>query len=239
MFIFVSGEKKLAKKLAITDKKVKMAKVIEIVANIAGKSTDRISPDKSLGSLGITSSIQILKIQSALERQYQQKLPFLADSWTVAKIATQVSETSPNRAITTTPKINIEETITQTRDVSLPTMSIGIDLEEVRNLPDTPNYRNHQFYQVLFKPAEIAYALLKNEPKIHLCGMFCAKEALKKAAPELINLRMAEIEITHQQGKPYITTSDRQINDRFNFQVSISHTQNYAVATVLAMTKGF
>lgn len=53
-----------------------MEKVVGIVANIAGKSPQQITPTTSLSSLGINSSIQILKVQSALERKYQQKLPF-------------------------------------------------------------------------------------------------------------------------------------------------------------------
>ncbi|MGF1539927.1 MAG: 4'-phosphopantetheinyl transferase superfamily protein [Pleurocapsa sp.] len=217
-----------------------MEKVVEIVAKIAGKSATQVLPEKSLGSLGITSSIQILKIQSALERQYQQKLPFLGDSWTIERIAAQVGEASlppkangaiaqPNAAA------NFNGNTAQVTPTSLSGISIGVDIEEISNLPDTANYRTHEFYQTLFSPEEIAYALLKNEPKLHLCGIFCAKEALKKAAPELINLRMDEIIVTHQQGRPLITTSDRTINSTFNFQVSISHSSSYAVATVLAI----
>ncbi|AFZ34028.1 phosphopantetheine-protein transferase [Stanieria cyanosphaera PCC 7437] len=217
-----------------------MEKVVEIVAKIAGKSATQVLPETSLGSLGITSSIQILKIQSALERQYQQKLPFLGDSWTVERIAAQVGVASlpakangaiaqPNTAA------NFNGNTAQIQPVNLSNVSIGVDIEEINNLPDTSNYRTHEFYQTLFSSEEISYALLKNEPKLHLCGIFCAKEALKKAAPELINLRMEEIRVTHQQGRPLITTSDLTINSTFNFQVSISHASNYAVAMVLAI----
>lgn len=217
-----------------------MEKVVEIVAKIAGKSATQVLPETSLGSLGITSSIQILKIQSALERQYQQKLPFLGDSWTVERIAAQVGEASlPAKAngVIAQPNTtaNFNDNTAQITPTSLSGISIGVDIEEINNLPDTSNYRTHEFYQTLFSPEEISYALLQNEPKLHFCGMFCAKEALKKAAPELINLRMDEIKVTHQQGRPLITTSDLAINSTFNFQVSISHASNYAVATVLAI----
>ncbi|MBE9167091.1 4'-phosphopantetheinyl transferase superfamily protein [Pleurocapsales cyanobacterium LEGE 06147] len=217
-----------------------MEKVVEIVAKIAGKSASQVLPETSLGSLGITSSIQILKIQSALERQYQQKLPFLADSWTVERIAAQVGEASlPTKTNGTISQLNTATNFNgntaRVQPVNLSGISIGIDIEEINNLPDTSNYRTHEFYQTLFSSEEISYALLQNEPKLHFCGIFCAKEALKKAAPELINLRMDEIKVTHQQGRPSIIISDRAINSTFNFQVSISHSSNYAVATILAI----
>ncbi|GAB4239020.1 MAG: hypothetical protein Kow0049_26110 [Stanieria sp.] len=217
-----------------------MEKVVEIVAKIAGKSATQVLPETSLGSLGITSSIQILKIQSALERQYQQKLPFLGDNWTIERIAAQVGEISFPKKFNLAPsqsktEANFNNNTALLQSVNLSNISIGIDIEEINNLPDTSNYRTHEFYQALFCAEEISYALLKNEPKLHLCGIFCAKEALKKAAPELINLRMDEIIVTHQQGRPLIKTSKLAINSTFNFQLSISHTFNYAVATVLAI----
>ncbi|MGV2828590.1 4'-phosphopantetheinyl transferase superfamily protein [Myxosarcina sp. GI1(2024)] len=209
-----------------------MEKVVGIVANIAGKSPQQITPTTSLSSLGINSSIQILKVQSALERKYQQKLPFLADSWTLERIAAQVGEATERNSAIASPEVR--ETA-RPKEINSSAISVGVDIEEVDNLPDTSNYRTHEFYQALFSLEEISYALLKNEPKQHLCGIFCAKEALKKAAPELVNLRMDEIVVTHQQGRPVITLSDRAIDLRFNFQLSISHTQNYSVATVLAI----
>jgi holo-[acyl-carrier protein] synthase len=217
-----------------------MEKVVEIVAKIAGKSASKVLPETILGSLGITSSIQILKIQSALERQYQQKLPFLGDSWTVERIAAQVGEASfPTKTKDVISQPNTPTSFNgntaQIKPTSFSGISIGIDIEEINNLPDTSNYRTHEFYQTLFSPEEISYALLKKEPKLHLCGIFCAKEALKKTAPELINLRMEEIRVTHQQGRPLITTSDRTLNSTFNFQISISHSSSYAVATILAI----
>lgn len=212
-----------------------MEQVVSIVANIAGKSPQQVTPETSLSSLGINSSIQILKVQSALERKYQQKLPFLADSWTLKRIAAQVGEaiTDNNGAIA--PTATEVRPTEAAKELNLGAISIGLDLEEVDNLPDTSNYRTHEFYQTQFTPEEISYALLKNDPKQHLCGIFCAKEALKKAHTELINLRMEEIVVTHRKGKPIITTGDRAINARFNFQLSISHTQKYAAATILAI----
>lgn len=218
-----------------------METVIGIIATISGKERDKLTPDRNLRSLGITSSIEILKIQSALERKFGQKLPPLGDSWTIDRIATQVGQGGTNGAAIATTASNpaaIASASTgfeRSQPMSFGGLFIGVDIEEVDNLPVTSNYRIHDFYQSQFSKEEISYALLKPDPRMHLCGIFCAKEALKKSAPELINLRMDEIQTQHRQGRPSISTIHDSINTRFTFQVSISHSKHYAVATVLAI----
>jgi holo-[acyl-carrier protein] synthase len=219
--------------------------VIEIISVIAGKERSQLAPDSNLRSLGITSSIEILKIQSALERKFNQKLPPLGDTWTIDKIASQVGQgIGENAAIATPMQLKIEDNQGAFSEIpersSTPGFSgffIGIDIEEVEHLPLTSNFRTHDFYQTQFRNEEISYALLKPEPRLHLCGIFCAKEALKKSAPELIQLRMDEIQIHHLQGRPYIQTIHESINARFNFQVSISHSNHYAVAAVFTIAR--
>ncbi|MGA7936758.1 MAG: 4'-phosphopantetheinyl transferase superfamily protein, partial [Kovacikia sp.] len=201
------------------------------------------TPDSSLRMLGVTSSIDILKIQSALERKFNQKLPPLGDAWTIDRIAAQVGQGRNGSTAIVTPAAS------QPASASVPTdgersqpssfsgLFIGVDIEEIDHLPVTSNYRTHDFYQSQFSNEEISYALLKSEPRMHLCGIFCAKEAFKKSAVELIQLRMDEIQIQHRQGRPLISTIHDFINARFNFQVSISHSDHYAVATVLAIAR--
>lgn len=221
-----------------------MDAVVEIVSKITGKEQSKISPKSTLRSLGITSSIEILKIQSALERKFNQKLSPIGDKWTINKIAAQVGESQGNEPEVIKPALsqtklssngNLNGTSKGTQFLSSTDLYIGVDIEEITNLPATSNYRNHDFYRSQFSNEELSYALLGPEPKMHLCGMFCAKEALKKSAPELIDLRMDEIKVEHQNGRPLIKTSHDSINSRFDFQVSISHSQHYAVATVLAV----
>lgn len=223
-----------------------MDTVVEIISAISGKERAKLAPDANLRSLGITSSIELLKIQSALERKFNQKLPPLGDSWTIHKIAVQVGQAASDSiveiaSISEKSKVSGTESShynNQRFDSSgLSGLFIGVDIEEVNHLPETFNYRSHDFYQSLFSVEEVSYALLKPEPRLHLCGIFCAKEALKKTAPELIQLRMDEIQVFHRQGRPWITTVHDSINTGFNFQVSISHSNHYAVATVLAIAR--
>ena len=220
--------------------------VLEIISVISGKDRERLVPDANLRSLGITSSIEILKIQSALERKFNQKLPPLGDTWTIDKIAAQVGQSTSNGVKGTAPATNAIKTSRESASLSsngkvsplnVGGLFIGVDIEEIDHLPVTSNYRTHDFYRSLFSDEEISYALLRPEPRLHLCGIFCAKEALKKSAPELIQLRMDEIQVHHRQGRPFINTSHPGLDSQFSFQVSISHSNHYAVATVLAIAK--
>jgi len=215
--------------------------VIGIIATISGKEREQLIVTQNLRSLGITSSVEILKIQSALERKFGQKLPPLGDSWTIDRIEAQVglggrgAESQGSRETSDTRFPPILSTHSPIPNPQSSSLFIGVDIEEVDHLPVTSNYRTHDFYQSLFSKEEISSALLKPDPRMHLCGIFCAKEALKKSAPELINLRMDEIQTQHRQGRPFISTTHDSINARFTFQVSISHSHHYAVATVLAL----
>ncbi|MBF0369381.1 MAG: 4'-phosphopantetheinyl transferase superfamily protein [Magnetococcales bacterium] len=116
----------------------------------------------------------------------------------------------------------------------IPPFFVGIDIEEVANLPETDHYRATPFYRDNFSSREIATALLKPSPRITFCGWFCAKEALKKALPEVTPLRLSEIEIHEAAGRPRITTIHPRINQRYQLQLSISHTEHTAVAVVHA-----
>lgn len=220
-----------------------MDTVIGIIATIAGKDREKLAPDLNLRSLGVTSSIDILKIQSALERKFNQKLPPLGDTWTIDRIATQVGQGRNGSTAIASPAVSLSASapVMTNREQSQPSsfsgLFIGVDIEEIDHLPVTSNYRTHDFYRSQFSHEEISYALLKPDPRIHLCGIFCAKEALKKSAIELIQLRMDEIQVQHRQGRPIISTIHDSINARFNFQVSISHSDHYAVANVLAIAQ--
>jgi holo-[acyl-carrier protein] synthase len=222
----------------------KLDTVVEIISVISGKERDRLVPDANLRSLGITSSIEILKIQSALERKFNQKLPPIGDTWTIGKIAVEVGQYKSDGAEGTA-STGSEIRVNKDNFFSSPNgkfstfnvggLFIGVDIEEVDHLPLTSNYRTHDFYRSLFNNEEISYALLKSEPRQHLCGIFCAKEALKKSAPELIQLRMDEILVSHYHGRPFISIINHSFDSIFNFQVSISHSTHYAMASVLAI----
>ncbi len=109
-------------------------------------------------------------------------------------------------------------------------MRIGIDIEEVKRFVLS---RNHPFIRHAFTKKEMRYAFSRKNPAMHLCGFFCAKEALIKAlCPASLLLR--EIEITHgRNDEPKMSILKKSLKIRKGIDVSISHTEKYAVAVVM------
>lgn len=105
----------------------------------------------------------------------------------------------------------------------------GIDIEENSRFELE---RNSHFLLENFTEEEIEYCFSKTSPQIHLCGIFCAKEALKKIINE-DGLSMKMVEIKHGiRGKPEISLK-KDIETSESFKVSISHTKSYSVAIVI------
>jgi phosphopantetheine--protein transferase-like protein len=110
----------------------------------------------------------------------------------------------------------------------LPAFSIGIDIEEVGNLPQADDYREHPFYRDNFTPGEIAHCIRQSDVRGSLCGTWAAKEALIKSGLASAPLgRLNAIEITHDDaGRPGYPKC----------RLSISHTAATAVAVCVAFT---
>ncbi len=104
-------------------------------------------------------------------------------------------------------------------------MTIGIDIEEIGRfkLPKT-----HAFIRRIFTPQEASYAFARQRPEMHLCGIFCAKEAVRKAGVGS-SVLMRDIVISHQKnGKPMAKVAKK--GKIMSFEVCISHAGEYAVA---------
>jgi phosphopantetheine--protein transferase-like protein len=105
-------------------------------------------------------------------------------------------------------------------------LRIGIDIEEVDQLPHADDYRDHPFYQDHFTPGELSHAIRQADPRASLCGIWAAKEAIVKSGllPTVPD-HLREIEITHSAaGQPMLR----------GCQLSISHTPRTAVAVCIA-----
>ena len=119
----------------------------------------------------------------------------------------------------------------------------GIDLVEISRFREILE-RNSQFIQDIFTEQEKSYCLSMKEPYRHLAGRFAAKESYLKAlgtglSGSGIDHILKEIEIVPMgSGKPQISVSGwaEKVTMRKKIRqcsVSISHTANYAVATVI------
>lgn len=119
----------------------------------------------------------------------------------------------------------------------------GIDLIEIPKFADVLQ-RHTDFTADIFTPKEREYCASKRDPHVHFAGRFAAKEACIKALGTGfsgigIDSLFQEIEVTHHvSGRPGLSVSGwaervcrKKKIDRLT--VSISHSANYAVATVI------
>ena len=85
---------------------------------------------------------------------------------------------------------------------------VGIDIQEISELPDTKDFWEDEFYKSKFTPEEIAYCVIKENPKQSFAGIYSCKEALIKSNN---NLNWQNINIFHNEnGKPFFLNYDIQ-----------------------------
>ena len=106
-------------------------------------------------------------------------------------------------------------------------MSIGIDIEEISRFSKLKYEKHKKFYKKIFTTKEINYCLKKADPYPHFAVRFCAKEAAFKAIGNK-NIRFKDIETVLKNRKPAL-----KILGMPNVEVSLSHSQNIAVAVVM------
>jgi holo-[acyl-carrier protein] synthase len=120
-----------------------------------------------------------------------------------------------------------------TFDLSQLKVHLGVDIENVSALPVVNDQWENDFYRATFTPAEIAKAQSRPDPRVHLTGIWCAKEALKKSSPKYLKLPMDSISVAHlADGSPVIRVLENGKWVTLPYSVSISHTDDVAVAVV-------
>ena len=113
-------------------------------------------------------------------------------------------------------------------------LSCGIDVEMVDNFPEVDDYWKDPFYTNSFSSVEIAYCLLKENPRMHFAARWCAKEALKKCQPSYLHEEPKKIEFVSNEASPPILRHYINGNPTtLPFAVSVSHTPLIAVAVVV------
>jgi phosphopantetheinyl transferase (holo-ACP synthase) len=103
-------------------------------------------------------------------------------------------------------------------------LDIGIDIEDIDNMPIVNDYREEPFYTANFSQREISYCILQHNPQASFAGKFAAKEALVKADNNLQKMPFCEIEILNNE-------SGRPVFD--GFSISISHSRTVAIAMAI------
>lgn len=106
---------------------------------------------------------------------------------------------------------------------------IGIDIVEVARIKKL--IENPEHAERLFFKEELDYANSNHVPAVHLAGFFCVKESVVKA---LGGGFVREIMVLHyESGKPYVKLfgKAKELLGEKRIEISISHTDEYAVAT--------
>ncbi|MBQ3102600.1 holo-ACP synthase [bacterium] len=108
-------------------------------------------------------------------------------------------------------------------------MNIGCDIEQVSRFKGKSREQDEKFLNRLFTQNELDYCFSKTKPEESLCARFCAKEAYIKAKGAQ-DTPFNEIEIIAKDSKkPALYVRGVKIEG----DVSISHTEEYAMAVVL------
>jgi phosphopantetheine--protein transferase-like protein len=210
-----------------------------IVATFLDLAPDKIAPDLPLAGARIQGSLARTRLAAAIQHQLGVRCNEVYSALTYGELQTAVcgsAETiSPVRLSVPAPDHG------QNGHRSLPVrleteahLSCGIDIEMVADLPIVQDYWEDPFYNTTFTAPEIAYCLMQANPSMHFAARWCAKEALKKcdALYNQIDLKYIEVALT-TTGAPFLQCTANGIAERLPVAVSLSHTPQIAVATVV------
>ena len=115
-------------------------------------------------------------------------------------------------------------------------LGIGTDIIEIDRIKDAIN-NVKTFKKRVFTEAEIEHVEKRKNPYPSYAGRFAAKEAVSKAiGTGFRGFNLVDIEISNDElGKPYIHfhNSLKESMKNVKFQISISHSKEYAVSTVI------
>jgi holo-[acyl-carrier protein] synthase len=222
--------------------------ILVALSRISRKKPEEIQSHISLASLGVTSSFGLGALRSMLEAQGNSKLPILKANMKVGDVIQLLTDSvqAPTPKTNSLPALKIVASDRRGAsanglELQLPAgITLGMDMQEIASLPIATDYRTHEFYASHFCPKEIATSLLRPDPRAHLCGIFCAKEAAKKSRPDLLNLRINDFFVFHDPaGRPAMQLIDgHELKTRYRFLISITHTKELAAATCLTLDSG-
>ncbi len=119
--------------------------------------------------------------------------------------------------------------------------ALGIDIVEIKRLEKVSKRWGKSFIEKVYTKKEIAYAKSRKFPYQHLAARFAAKEAIFKALGEVekrfVGWKNIEI-LNDPYGKPVVywhgdAERTRRKRNLKGAVVSLSHTENYAVASAM------
>jgi len=226
--------------------------VVAAICRMTRRKPGDVPGHLSLASAGLSSSFGLTALRSVLESQGCGRLPALAPTMTIDALVDLVGGAPPAADGPTTrqpsgsaaspspaPSPSRPQAPPATARPSAAAMPIGLgmDMQEIATFPAADDLREHPFYAGTFTPQELATAVLRPDPRAHLCGLFCAKEAAKKAHPALLDVRMSDLcVLPDEAGRPVLRVADG-LAAGLRFLVSITHTDTVAAATCVVLSE--
>ena len=120
--------------------------------------------------------------------------------------------------------------------------SVGSDILKIERIAKIIE-KSPRFVEKYYGRGEIEYLKSINYRAQTVAGMFCAKEAFSKAiGTGVVGFALKDVQVLHDdKGAPYLELSGKakSLADELSvsFSVSISHTEDTAMAVVMAFPK--
>ena len=115
-------------------------------------------------------------------------------------------------------------------------IGVGIDIIDIKRIKSIIEKFGDRFFDRILTEKEIVYCKSFSKPELHFAGRFASKEAYSKSIGTGISKEFGwkDIEILNDsRGKPYIIHTKENEFSKYKYQVSISHTDEYATAFVV------
>lgn len=197
-------------------------KIKSLIAIFLRVPAEQISYNTVIDRTAVSSSIALHRMYAKLAEEGFA----VPDYWNIKTFSTLLERINGNGHTSTVAEVQqvqVYSNIIPVHEYS-EGAAVGIDIEDINAMPQTNDFREDEFYKMNFSQAEIAYCILQPAPYASFAGLFAAKEAIVKANNANRNKPFNTITINHDaQGKPQFP----------GFQISLSHTENTAVAVAL------
>lgn len=113
-------------------------------------------------------------------------------------------------------------------------VGVGIDIIKIKKMQEAIEKWGESFLERVFNPEELTNILRNKMYYQRLAARFAAKEAVIKALAKEYPLALRDIVILNREnGAPYCTFKKNINSEIF---LSISHVEDYAVASAIAQT---
>jgi holo-[acyl-carrier protein] synthase len=215
----------------------------KIVADLTKRDPEAIHAGLVLDNAGLRGSLKRALLDSQIQRGLGMTSPsiYSASSYGQLEAALLGKESSQDMTLPApAPAIPPPASEPAASDANLTgipagfSVACGVDIEEAHNLPEAADYWEHDFYSTSFSSEEIAYCLLQSDPRVHFAARWAAKEALRKCDPAFLKTELKSVSLMHRKdGSTYLARQTSGTREPLPHAVSISHTDSYAVATVM------